>query len=189
LALAWNDLHERLGSLFYFFIDKGDDLGSRLWNAPQFDRPKRALLEAVTQSISSQTQLDYPRLKDDILWLLKQVDSLEDGRNTVIHSPLLAEEGILANQNVLALGNIFDTPRAVMPNLWLKNTRATRLAQKDVLTEFRWCRDAALILRDYALTLDYATMPEECPWPDRPSLPNRGQKRTRRSRRPPSPPK
>ena len=106
----------------------------------------------------------------------KEVDKLEDARNTAIHSPLLAK----SDSNVLILGLSIPI-RSVAPNLGLKNFRATKLAQKDLLTEFRWCRDAALLLRDYALSLDFATFPgEDYPWPDRPSLPNRGQKRTRR---------
>lgn len=40
LALAWNDLHEKLGWLFYLYIDTGDEQGSRLWNAPQFRSAK-----------------------------------------------------------------------------------------------------------------------------------------------------
>jgi hypothetical protein len=115
-------------------------------------------------------QTDYPRLKGDLLWLLKQIDALEDARNTAIHSPLLAASDAW---------HIIGHTQPVAPNLWLKNSRAKRLEQKDLLTEFRWCRDAALILRDYALSLDYATMPDDFPWPDRPALPNRGQRKRR----------
>ena len=173
LALAWNDLHEKLGWLFATFLTPGE-LAPLLWNAPQFDRQKRALLEAATNAMPPLTQSDYPRLKEDILWLLKQVNSLEDARNTAIHSPLLAQ----SDRDVLVFG-VTISIRSVAPNLWLQNSRAMKLAQKDLLTEFRWCRDAALLLRDYALSLDYATMPEDYPWPDRPSLPNRGQKKAR----------
>ena len=98
-------------------------------------------------------------------------------RNTAIHSPLLAQ----SDGNVTVLGMSIPV-RSVAPNLWLQNPRAMKLAQKDLLTEFRWCRDAALLLRDYALSLDYATMPEDYPWPERPSLPNRGQKKDAKGR-------
>jgi len=124
---------------------------------------------------------DYPRLKEDVLWLLKETDKLEDTRNTAIHSPLLTE----SNNDILSLGDILtyhDILRRhyVAPNIRLKNSRAMKLAQKDLLAEFRWCRDAALLLRDFALSLDAATMPDEIPWPDRHSLPNRGQYLRRR---------
>jgi len=186
LALAWNDLHEKLGILFIGHFSP-HRLASALWNSQQFDRPRRSMLKVVIENLPELTQSDYPRLRDDVLWLLGEVDKLEDARNTAIHSPLLLK----VDDSRLAVGNItvnLGVP-SVVPNLWLKNSRAMKLEQKDLLTEFRWCRDASMVLRDYALMLEYATMPEECPWPDRPSLPNRGQKRTRRSRRPPSPPK
>lgn len=92
LALAWNDLHEKLGWLFGHMMEAGDERALNIWNSPQFDRPKRALLEAVVKAMPNQMQRDYPRLKDDILWLLKQADVLEDARNTAIHSPLLAKD-------------------------------------------------------------------------------------------------
>src|SRR5208282_17649 len=133
LALAWNDLHEKLGWLFYNFVDTGDGLGYRLWNAPQFDRPKRALLEAAAQSMTSQMHQDYPRLKDDILWLLKQVDTLEDARNTVIHSPLFASNDLALIPDLAAVKDLA-TVRTVGPNIRLQNARALRLAKKDLLT-------------------------------------------------------
>jgi hypothetical protein len=180
LALAWNDLHETLGMLFLGHFS-AEQSAAALWNSQNFDRQRRALLKAVAQNMSEKIGADYPRLRGDILWLLTEIDKLEDARNTVVHSPLLTQE----TETTIVLG-LAIPKSSVLPNLRLGNTRATKLEKKDLLTEFRWCRDAALVLRDYALTLEWATMVDETPWPDRPSLPNRGQKRTRRDQPPPA---
>jgi hypothetical protein len=75
----------------------------------------------------------------------------------------------------------------VIPNLRLNNSRAAKLVDKNLKGElsedFRWCRDSILILRDYAVFLELALTVEYCPWPDRPRLPKRGQKKTRPSQR------
>ena len=44
-------------------------------------------------------------------------------------------------------------PTSVSPDISLNNKRAKRLLNKDLLAEFRWCRDYAFVLGVFALAL------------------------------------
>jgi hypothetical protein len=104
------------------------------------------------------------------MWLLDEADKLEDARNDSIHSPLasFAADNIWAQHQGI-VGRI-------VPSVAFGNRRAIKLARKDLLTEFRWCRDASLTLRDFAGEI-YEAVAARTAWPDRPSLPNRGRKK------------
>ena len=48
LAMAWNDLHERLANLFWTVMGAGFlDRPIAVWNAANFDRARREMLKAV----------------------------------------------------------------------------------------------------------------------------------------------
>lgn len=181
LALAWNDLHEKLGLIFVTMFDEiiypdpddyDEDLKSvwaSVWSSSTIDRLKREMLKSAISEIEDLELLNFPKLKDDVVWVLNQADRLEDARNNAVHSPLL----LLA-----ARGSIFEGmfPN-VIPNPMLSNKRAVRLirSQRELLDEFRWCRDATLELRDFALRIKLALTVENYVWPDRPRLPSRGK--------------
>jgi hypothetical protein len=184
LLLAWSDLHERLAILFW--VTTGGGYANRptaMWNSSNFDRPRREMLKAVVNSSTPKEQAQFPKMVADINWILTETDKLEDARNTAIHAPLY-----LFGYTTLQRGS---TVRGVVaPNDMLQNPRELKLAQKDLLTEFRWCRDCALVLRDFASQIDAAMGVHVLfPWPDRPSLPNRGQKKRRQTRPRPAQPK
>jgi hypothetical protein len=199
LTLAWNDLHEKLAALFCLLMDhqEEDDAliddtlatpedwherDARLigiWNSSNFDRPRREMLKAVIANSRQDHRKAFLKLIDDMTWVLQRADSLEEMRNNAVHSPLVLIGGPRSAK--LCLGR---TPAMV-----LGNPRAIKLAQKDLLTEFRWCRDATLVLRDFVSRIDQSLSlgTRIYPWPSRPSLPNRGQKKTPRSQRSPVP--
>jgi hypothetical protein len=185
LALAWNDLHERLGEIFVVVMegntaeDNEDNLFqiAAVWSAANSDRTKREMLEAAVKFAPKLEGGPFPRLADDIKWLIGRSTALEDTRNDVIHAPLVSLH--------TTVRTAFDLP-AVMPNLLLQNSRAGKLARKnssiELSVDFRWCRDSILLLRDYAISLRLGLTVEGRTWPERPRLPNRGQKKNPPSR-------
>jgi hypothetical protein len=154
LALAWNAFHESLAGIFYLLLsrqselheDEDEDRDQRpiaLWASANFGRAKRQMLKAVVETERDEITKAFPGLKDDLLWILAQADKLEDSRNNSVHYPLIDAGFSLI-------------PGWVIPNLLYGNERAKRLVPKegqpipkDILAEFRWCRDAALVLRDF----------------------------------------
>lgn len=185
VALAWNDLHEEFA--FLFITVMGGESHRKVlavWNAIDFDRPKRKMLRAAVPQMAETVLLKRPQAIEDINWLLARTDSLEDARNDCIHSPLLAT-GQLAR--ILAeISKVRLLP--VVPHMATDNPRAKKLLNKDLLTEFRWCRDQAITLSIYAARINRVLAHDELPWPRRPALPDRGLKKIRRAApRPPRP--
>jgi hypothetical protein len=179
LALAWNSFHDQLASLFWTIMGRGSgDRALGLWNAATYDRPKRSLLKAAVLTSTESELAKHPKLITDIIWIFDRANELEDLRNDAVHSPLI----LLGNPTTNMLAEAGLLPAFVIPALALRNIRAAKLGQKNLLREFRWCRDATLILRDFAVEIDDA-MCGHGSWPKRPSLPNRGQKRTRLGQR------
>lgn len=178
IALAWNELHEMLGMLFRHLM--GDEIDDRLvyvWQSAAFDRPKRAMLEAAINNISVSEERNNPRAKEDIIWLIRRVDALEDDRNNAIHAPLYVKHGL-----VLAL--LGGAPGIAVEDVW-GNKRAEKLKGKNLLTEYRWCRDMAVVLRDYGEAIYDAWgfgKGRRHAWPEKPQLPNRGQKSSKKAR-------
>lgn len=172
LALAWNAFHEDLALLFIELLANGRAYpATDIWNSANYDRPKREMLRAVVKTNwSSHSQ--YSKLAADVEWLLNVADSLEDARNDAVHSPLI----FYGRESQLAV--IAGYADRVMPSIAHGNKRAMKLGKKDLLSEFRWCRDCAVVLGDFAAAL-YLAVASRTPWPDRPSLPNRGQKKRR----------
>jgi hypothetical protein len=159
LALAWNGLHETLAQL-YCRLMAGGLMGKEpvnqhlaVWHALKMDRAQRQILLAAAKS---NTWGAVPvTLIDDIKWICGRADVVEDARNDALHSPLWAYER---------------GPREtiVMPVTFLGHVRATKLFDKDLLVEFRWCRDAAIALDDYAIGIADSLFDPMKPWPGRP---------------------
>jgi len=178
IALAWNDLHESIASLFSAVTSIiGDDKIEAAFQAVDSDRLKRKMLKAAFSQLEPKEIRLNPRAIDDVKWLCGQIDTLEEGRNNAIHSPL---------HNFQLSGLIDGFPDGVQPNTTRGNNRAMKLKDKNLLTEYRYVRDAAIILRDFAEAIEECwnwTAGKPHTWPERPSLPNRGQKSRRRGQR------
>lgn len=181
VALAWNDLHESIGVLFNEITTIPlDGKIEAAFQAVDSDRTKRKMLKAVVAQLDIKEQARNPRAIEDVKWACNQIDALEEARNNVVHSPLMEF------QSVLALA----TPHGISPNFLFGNARASKLRGKDLLTEYRYVRDATFALRDFIEAIEDAwswSDEKRHTWPDRPQLPNRGQKSQglgRRSNRP-----
>jgi hypothetical protein len=178
LTLAWNDLHERLATLFWILMGggwKNKPIG--IWNTVEYDRPKRKLLLAALKGCTpSETQV-HPSMVDEIEWIIIKANELEDVRNDAIHSPLTLVPKYFVKQ--------FGTT-SVVPDDALDNRRAVKLSKKarnDFLEEFKWCYRCTIVLRDYASQIEYAyggsvRFGAAFPWPRRPAWPTRSQKKT-----------
>lgn len=171
-----------LGILFRQIM--GDELDDKLiyvWQSAAFDRPKRTMLEAAVLNLSVRESESNPKAADDVVWLLRRVDALEEDRNNAIHAPLSTQGGLVSA--------LFGYEEGIVAEDVWGNKRAAKLKGKDLLTEYRVCRDTALILRDYAEAIYDAWSfgrVRRHEWPSRPSLPNRGQKNSTKARNQPS---
>jgi hypothetical protein len=192
LILAWNNLHENLGMLFVLLLaarhraSAGDDVEdiddpviarwAGIWSSAAYDRPKRAMLSALMNPIIAADFGQLPKLVSDISWLLKETDKIEEIRNNAVHAPLI---WVGDHPAILELirGHLDND---VIPNLILGNKRALLVSRPGMrggpIKEYRWGRDASLVLRDFAVAIRYA-IAAGAPWPDRPQLPNRGDSR------------
>jgi|SRR6185437_10891481 len=180
LALAWNDLQESLASLFWTTMSKGIPLAGDkvdfaalfVWHAVKSDRYQKDMLRAAVQR--SITDWKRQKFRDDATWLLDRANELENWRNDAIHSPLFAVDRSIYGLTEAA------AREAVAPAWWLQNPRAINLSRRQhLLGEFRHCRDTAIVLSDFARSIDGALVNPRRPWPDRPSLPIRKPKKDR----------
>jgi hypothetical protein len=166
-VLAWNDLHGWLACLLQsvLYPRQGEHQWhlTEIWNAMTQDRAARQMLRAATNfHFRSGIGCDQ---HEKIMWLLGQVDKLEDARNDIIHTRLIRDE----------------SGRVVVCSEGTR--RAANLASKpDLLAEIHWCRDTAIVLRNYVLDIDRGLESVHGTLPSKPSLPNRRQRKT-----PPSP--
>lgn len=173
LALVWNNFHERLAALFWTLLGAGFmDQPMAIWRSAKFDRPQREMLKAAAETLGSRVLADFPLAADDIKWLCDRCEDFVNIRNDAVHSPLFMSPNALRLLQRLPM---------VLPDTIFKNIRALRLEGKDLLSEFVWCYDSVITLRNFAVDTDRAMTAEAAPWPDRPSLPNRPHRNQRRT--------
>jgi hypothetical protein len=188
VALAWNSLCDSFAALFWTVLGGGDSgVPLAAWNSLKSDRAQREMLKDAAKAFflkggGMRATDKYPTAAADVAWIFSEANKLEDDRNNAVHSPL-----ILHPQGALSLRLGMPSRARVMPATVLENSRALNLAEKDLLAEFRRCRDAALILRNYCRRADWALCHEPQSWPQRPRLPPRPNPSSRNS--PPSTPR
>lgn len=175
LILAWNDLHERLATLFaQAMVDAKARQTLAVWHKTRADMAKRKLLNAAIENLDDSELKNRPKVAQEIAWILKKADELEGLRDDSAHGPLHAlPASIFDWDNILAAGNILSL--TVRPNIAFGNPRALRLNKSaaNLLRDFRYAKERILILRDYAIAIDTAWLNMHMPWPDRPALPDR----------------
>lgn len=162
LALAWNGLHSSLAVLFCSVMGGGSiDQYLAVWSSITNDRMQRDMLLAAAKNPACCAAQDFPKLVETIEHILGQANDLEDRRNNALHAPLVG------------LRNYKPKP-LIIPIIGHRNKRALRLWDKDLLKEFRYCRDYCVILRDFVVELEWALRSQRNAWPDTPKRPNRG---------------
>jgi hypothetical protein len=186
LLLAWNDLHERLSTLFVMAMGIEHFTKSfAIWHRTVRDLGKRQMLKEAVTNMGASQMLGRPKVADEIVWILDVANKLEGFRDDSAHTPLqyASEHSLLTLAEMLTMPNLYDfvVPK-VRPNASFANPKAQRLEKdkRDLLVEYRFARERVLVLRDYAIAIDYAWANGQAPWPDRPHLPDR--KPSRRSK-------
>lgn len=95
-------------------------------------------------------------LRMEIVWCLTEIGKLEDLRNDAIHTP------------------VYENHKGkIVAWFELGHPRAKGLANKDLLLEFAWFYDAAVVLRQYCGELSGFVGRSDGSAPTRPKLPNR----------------
>lgn len=156
VTLAWNDLHLSLSGLFWAILQIPNGLTpGAIWHSIKSDRVQRDMLGALAESHALGHALS-PNARKEITWLIKQAKSIEDLRNDLLHSPFM-KSGEL-----------------IFPYHGGLHTRAKKLTGKDILKEARWFYETTIALRDYAEEIEEALRRPQIAWPQRPTLPNRG---------------
>jgi hypothetical protein len=191
LLLAWNDLHERLSTLFVMTMGMEHFPKSfAIWHKTVRDLGKRQLLKEAINNMGEAQKNGRPKVIDEILWILEIAGKLEGFRDDSAHTPLqyVSEHSLLTLTDILTIPNIIElVAHKVRPNASFANPKAQRLERdkRDLLVEYRYARERSLVLRDYAIAIDYAWANTQVPWPDRPDLPERkpNQRRTRSAAR------
>lgn len=174
-AVAWNGLHEALRGLFWTLLGVDAPVHSAIWYAIRSDRTQRQILDAIVKRIHETGDISDSIL-DRVEWLLKNANSLATARDDAIHVPLISW-GRPPNHTVV-------------PGSSHGHPMGKRLENKDLVNEFRWCRDMGIALTDYCLRLDWhLNNQQQFPLPNKPALPNRGQQKTPRGQHRPPPPK
>ena len=136
-----------------------------IWYAIKNDRAQRDMLLAATNIDIADLSSYCPKFKEEVTWIWKRCKDVEEARNNALHSPFVLMHS------------------GVQPGYHMGHERATKLAKRqDVLTELRWCRDAAKVLSDYVQAIDRALEDARHTWPDRPKWPTREdtKRKTRR---------
>ncbi|MFZ0845261.1 MAG: hypothetical protein WAM62_05660, partial [Pseudolabrys sp.] len=172
LALAWNGLHDTLGRLFWTVLGRVNYAPLEVWYSSKVDRAQREMLRAAINSRYANKLLTPQKPREEIEWILNEATKIEDRRNDALHSPLI----LLGTKK----------KSRVVPSYHFGHTRAERLNKVDILREFRWFRDTATALRDYAGKIEGALSRLDTAWPDRPQLPNRGDHKKQKQRLPKS---
>jgi hypothetical protein len=177
LTLMWNEFHEMLALLYCSVMGVRPgiaiDQHIAVWHALKVDRAQRDILLAA--AINNILLDAPPTFINDIKWICERADVVEDVRNNAIHSPLF---GI----------DYGEDGKIIAPSTSLGHVRAQSLAKKELLSEFRWCRDASNCLKEYVFAVHSAIFEGfSTPWPDRPAWPTRQDTNAKKQRLPTRP--
>lgn len=175
VAHAWNSLHEALCALFVLII-RGREAAAveAVWHSSYNDRTQREMLRyAITAS-----QHMHPKYKDDLLSVLKRLDSLSAMRDDAIHAPVLA---------IPQTGEL-----EVVASFLTDHRRAKHLRGKSLIVEFDLCKRWTESVTQF-VNLAVDALAGRGTWPDIPTPPTRRQKQQVLGRRSapkrPSPPR
>jgi hypothetical protein len=154
---AWNKMQEQLNKLFVAVTGMSSGMASSIWHSVRSDSLQRDLLAAAVRATPNEKWASrHPEAKADLLALLACAERLSQQRNDAIHAPVS-----------LAIDKDKLVP---IPVYFFGNPRAKRLKGKDVINEFRQCRDDAFTLKEFAEKAETALSFASYAWPDKPAL-------------------
>jgi hypothetical protein len=154
---AWNKLQEQFNRLFVALTAMPRDMATAIWHSARCDSLQRQMLTAALAATPDEKWTGRLSAgKDDIRALIRCASDLAEDRNDAIHAPVS-----------LAIDGAKLVP---IPVYFNGNPRAKRLKGKDILVEFRRCRDTANLLREFAEKVETALSFPSYAWPDKPAL-------------------
>lgn len=119
-----------------------------IWQSSKSDRAKRDMMAAGLETMPYEPPGWTEDLRLYIPWILKQIDRVEERRNNAVHAPLHLVADITGRSEPLDRVTLIRISE-VLPHTWGRNARAKRLEAKELLKEYRACRDDAVDLRDF----------------------------------------
>ena len=170
LVYAWNRLQERLARLFCIVCNFEDEaVGPAIWYSIPSDLSQRKMLRAAIDNSKKQVVPESA----DLIWLLDKVDTiLAHKRNDALHAPFVLVTGTDDQSQFTKM----------VSDMFSDNPKAAKLHGKDLMAEFQWYANYADALSSYADSMiDHLHYPDDEPWPKKPSLPHRGQKKNRKA--------
>jgi len=165
LSHAWNHLHEALGQLFWATLGvQNGAIPLAVWYSSTSDHAQREMLRAAIAAASGQPRFaKFPSAREDVSWLLKEVDKIRGIRNDAIHAPI----GIQRESEGFS----------VVPWSHMGNPRAKALLSKDLVKEYEWSSRKAGTLSGFAYLMSSSLwFPTTHGWPKRPKLPTLNDK-------------
>jgi hypothetical protein len=170
LVYEWNRFQEALAELFSDMLGVRQNMPFAIWYSTTNERAQREMLRAAVEQKYPPVPSSDPH-RETLLWLTNQAAKLADQRNDAIHAPIVF---VQASDQI-----------ELLPMYLFGNPRATKLKNKDLLKEFRWYREHASTLADFAEKIHWALIfPADFAWPDRPPLPRLDQSPSRKPQRP-----
>jgi hypothetical protein len=177
LLREWNDLQERLASLFTTLLRiPNGAIASAIWYAVPNDRLQRRMLADAASviynpshpspSVDKKQRAEQPfeaALWEEIKWIVESADYLGSRRDAAAHSPVM-----------LLIG---PEPLEFIARHFHDNPIAKSLKGKKLLSEFRLYRDRATTIRHHAAAIEqYILYGQRAPLPERPVWPERADK-------------
>ena len=170
VVAAWNALQEELGGVFAAVTGLTEQMAGAIWHSVRSDSLQRQmLLAALCAAPESMWCGELASAKDELCSLVRYLNTLSEDRNNAIHAPI----GLTSHDGETMV---------LFPIENSGNPRSKRLRGKDIIAEFRRCRDAANELWEFTFFAARALKwPTSAPWPDRPAQLGPPPKRSRAS--------
>lgn len=150
VTLAWNDLHVSLSGLFAAILKIPNRMTpGAIWDAIKVDRTQRDILTSLSQTNALGHRLPE-KAKADIKFLMSELNTLQEYRNNLIHSPYL----LSGSDVVVYHGGT--------------HVRALSLAKRDLMKECTSVYASIMMLRNFASELEEAIQDHRSTWPQRP---------------------
>lgn len=150
VTLAWSDLHVSLGGLFATILRIPNRMTpGAIWDAIKVDRTQRDILNSLSQTKALGHCLPV-EARNDIKFLTSELNTLQEYRNNLIHSPYL-----LSGKDVVVYHGG-------------THVRALSLESRDLIKECASIYASIIVFRNYVVELEEAIQGRQTTWPQRP---------------------
>lgn len=157
VTVLWTKIHEDLAQMFANRLHANPDQAGIAWYSHKSDSGQRKLFREVLERVPLNGAQHFSTAKDDVLWLMGNLDRLAGVRNHAIHSAVM----IIAGEN----GPEF------APVWWSRDPKLRKLSGRDLVAMLATCRSDLDKLCDFNRSMHSALFaPDKNTWPQRPEL-------------------